>query len=97
MLTSQRCISGATIWSKAQQPAKTAKNQVSLKFQIRGLYSEGWPQNFKKREGLKAFRLLGEDGDVIQTTMVNNMKSIRNKISTYALKDILPCDKSGLL
>lgn len=96
MRNSRRCISGALIQAKAAQLAQKANERLSRDSQITIQFSEGWLARFKQRWSLKAFRLHGEAGDVDEANLDSQSEPIRQKIESYALKNVFNCDESGL-
>lgn len=96
MSNSRRCIFGVIIQAKAQQLAGEINDRLTSDVQITKQFLEGWLERFKKRWGLKAFRLLGEAGDIDLSNSVMATDDVRIKIETYHLKDVFNRDESEL-
>ena len=51
---------------------------------------------FKARYGIKKFRRFGESGSVEMEGMEDKLKSIRDKVDQFEMKDIFNMDETGL-
>ncbi|GJY41034.1 CENP-B homolog protein 2-like protein [Tanacetum coccineum] len=59
-------------------------------------FSIGWLGKFKARYGIKNFRRFGESGSVEMEGMEDKLKSIRDKVDQFEMKDIFNMDETGL-
>ncbi|XVF51243.1 hypothetical protein PTKIN_Ptkin04bG0168800 [Pterospermum kingtungense] len=59
-------------------------------------FSQGWFKRFKLRHGIKNFHHFGESGSIDMTNMENNLKSIREKVDQFEMKDVFNMDETGL-
>lgn len=90
------CISGALIQSKAASLACEANKTLSDDCKISLVFSEGWLHKFKKRWGLRAFRLHGESGDVDDSVVDAELEKLQQEVEKYNLNDVFNCDESAL-
>ncbi|XP_022019750.1 CENP-B homolog protein 2-like [Helianthus annuus] len=59
-------------------------------------FSIGWLGKFKARYGIKNFLRCGESGSVEMEGMEDKLKSIRDKVDQFEMKDIFNMDETGL-
>ncbi|GJT95862.1 CENP-B homolog protein 2-like protein [Tanacetum coccineum] len=57
-------------------------------------FSIGWLGKFKARYGIKNFRRFGESGSVEMEGMEDKLKSIRDKVDQFEMKDIFNMDET---
>lgn len=59
-------------------------------------FSEGWPENFKKRWGLRVLKYYWEGEEVDIRAVEPRLPALKEKLKSFELKVIFNCDESGL-
>ncbi|GJX71359.1 CENP-B homolog protein 2-like protein [Tanacetum coccineum] len=85
-MTSELIIEKAKKFMKDMYPVDTPDFTFSI----------GWLGKFKARYGIKNFRRFGESGSVEMEGMEDKLKSIRDKVDQFEMKDIFNMDETGL-
>jgi hypothetical protein len=60
------------------------------------VFSQGWLEKFKDRQGIKSFRRFGESGTLDMETVGAALPDIRTIVDVYAKKDMFNMDETGL-
>jgi hypothetical protein len=84
-------LSDAIIITKAKLFAERLQTPES-KLQ----FSSGWLQKFKERNGIQLRKLHGEASSSDQNAIIENLPSLREKLSRFPLDRIYNMDETGL-
>lgn len=87
---SKRVIQVLGVMEKERMLKEDQESQVD-KFEA----SDGWAQNFIKRNGLKSRKLHGA-GQTPMVDYTSALHDLRNKLAKFAIENIFNCDETGL-
>lgn len=92
----RRMVNGPIIREKARRLQTLCNEKLPQHGQISMSFSEGWLWNFKRRWGLRSFKVHGEGGDTDLNGAELAMPHLKDRISLYDARDVFNADECGL-
>lgn len=89
-------INGPIIRAKAHKLQEEFNSGVGDSLRTNLTFSEGWFAAFKRRWGIRTYRLHGESGDCDNAAVQSQLPDIISKLRGYSAKDTFNADEFGL-